>query len=172
MITVYGADWCEDTRRSLRHLRRLAVAHQYVNIDEDAVGLERAKSLNGGVRRTPTIDLGLGASPLVEPDNDTLSSALVELQMLTQEDLHERSTLQNVGDLERAMRAAAGTVLMLLAASAPRRARWPLRILGLATALTGMAGWCPAYHSAHVSSLDGPGDRRDEAKRTTWLTRA
>ncbi len=38
MITVYGADWCEDTRRSLRHLRRLGVAHRYVNIDEDLEG--------------------------------------------------------------------------------------------------------------------------------------
>ena len=27
MIIVYGADWCEDTRRSLRHLRRLGVPH-------------------------------------------------------------------------------------------------------------------------------------------------
>jgi glutaredoxin len=171
MITVYGADWCEDTRRSLRQLRRLSVAHQYINIDEDAVGLERAKSLNGGVRRTPTIDLGSGTAPLVEPDNDTLASALVELQMLTQDDLHERLTLQNVGDLERALRAAAGTVLVFAAGSAPRRARFPLRVLGLATALTGVSGWCPIYYSTGMSSLDGPGDRRDEAKRASWLTR-
>ena len=170
MITVYGADWCEDTRRSLRHLRRLAIAHQYVNIDEDAVGLENAKALNGGVRRTPTIDLAVGGSALVEPDNDTLSSALVELQMLTQQDVHERLTLQNVGDLERAMRAAAGIVLVFAAGAAPRPVRTPLRMLGLATALTGIAGWCPAYYAAGVSSLDGPGDRQDEAKRATWLT--
>lgn len=31
-ITVFGADWCEDTRRSLRHLRRLGVPHQYLNV--------------------------------------------------------------------------------------------------------------------------------------------
>ena len=53
MITLYGADWCEDTRRSLRHLRRLGVAHEYVNIDEDLEALHRAKALNDGVRRTP-----------------------------------------------------------------------------------------------------------------------
>src|SRR5687767_15235858 len=101
MIIVYGADWCEDTRRSLRHLRRLSVAHQYINIDEDSVALDRAKSLNGGKRRTPTIDLGVGSSALVEPENDMLTEALVELQMLTQDDVHERLTVQNVGDLER-----------------------------------------------------------------------
>ena len=90
--------------------------------------------------------------------------------MLTQQDVHERLTLQNVGDLERAMRAAAGIVLVFAAGSAPRPVRTPLRMLGLATALTGIAGWCPAYYAAGVSSLDGPGDRQDEAKRATWLT--
>jgi hypothetical protein len=33
MVIVYGADWCEDTQRSLRHLRRLSVAHRYLNTD-------------------------------------------------------------------------------------------------------------------------------------------
>ena len=171
MITVYGADWCEDTRRSLRHLRRLAIAHQYINIDEDSVALERAKSLNGGQRRTPVIDLDVGGPALVEPDNDTLSSALVELQMLTQTDVHERLALQNVGDLERVIRGGAGALLLLGAGGAPRSLRWPLRVLGLATALSGLSGWCPVYYRAGVSSLDGPGDRRDEAKRTNWLAR-
>ena len=75
MITVYGADWCEDTQRALRLLRRLAVAHQYLNIDEDIDALAQARALNGGRRRTPVIDLGMGGSPLVEPDNDTLTDS-------------------------------------------------------------------------------------------------
>ena len=62
MITVYGAEWCEDTRRSLRHLRRLGVAHLFRNVDEDRDALERATSLTGGIRRTPTIDLGWAAT--------------------------------------------------------------------------------------------------------------
>ena len=171
MITVYGADWCEDTRRSLRHLRRLAVAYQYVNIDEDVVGLDRAKALNGGRRRTPTIDLGVGSSALVEPENDTLTEALVELQMLTQEDVHDRLSAQNVGDLERAVRTGVGAVLLLASGAAPRSARWPLRIVGAAIALSGITGWSAVYHAAHMSSLDGPGDRPDEAKRQSWLIR-
>src|SRR5687767_1442944 len=132
MITIYGADWCEDTQRSLRHLRRLAIAHEYINIDEDAQALERAKALNGGIRRTPTIDLGIGGQALIEPDNDTLSAALVEIQMLTQEDLHDRLGVQNVGDIERAMRAGVGAAIVLFAGSAPRALRWPLRFAGLA----------------------------------------
>jgi glutaredoxin len=169
MITVYGADWCEDTRRSRRHLRRLGVAHRYVNIDDDVEGLARAKSLNGGKRRTPTIDLGTGGPALVEPDNDTLTGALVELDMLTLEDAHDRLGVQNVGDFERVLRTLAGGVVLAGAVKAPRGARWPFRILGATLALSGLSGWCPLYQYARVTSIDGPGDRPDEAHRRTWL---
>jgi glutaredoxin len=169
MITIYGADWCEDTQRSLRHLRRLAIAHEYVNIDEDADALERAKALNGGIRRTPTIDLGVGGQALVEPDNDTLSAALVEIQMLTQEDLHDRLGVQNVGDADRALRAGIGAALVFFAGSAPRALRWPLRLTGVALVASGLIGWCPVYQRLGVSSLNGPGDRPQEAERQTWL---
>ena len=171
MITVYGADWCEDTRRSLRHLRRLGVAHRYLNIDEDAEALEHAKALNAGIRRTPTIDLGVGGSALVEPENDTLGGALVELEMLTQEDVRERLAIQNVGDTERAIRAGAGAALLLAAVASPRAARWPLRVAGAIAVLTGLTGWCPAYHLTGMTSLGGPADHPDEAERTTWLAK-
>jgi Protein of unknown function (DUF2892). len=171
MIIVYGADWCEDTRQSLRHLRRLGVAHQYVNIDEDVDALHRATALNGGQRRTPTIDLGLGGAPLVEPDNDTLTGALIEVEMLSQDVAYERLAVQNVGDLDRVLRTATGAGLILAGSLAPRAARWPLRIAGTAVALSGVAGWCPAYHLAGVSSIEGPGDRPGEAHRSVWLTR-
>jgi glutaredoxin len=169
MITVYGADWCEDTRRSQRLLRRLHVPHRYVNIDEDLEGLERARELNHGERRTPTIDLGLGGQALVEPDNETLAGALVEREMLTLEEAHERLGLQNVGDIERVARTTAGVALFAAAAAAPRQLRWPLRVLGVVAVATGVSGWCPGYHAAGVSSLGGPGDRPDEAERRAWL---
>jgi glutaredoxin len=170
MIIVYGADWCEDTKRSRRHLRRLAVAHHYVNIDEDLDGLERALALNNGRRRTPIIDLGLQGATLVEPDNDTLAGALVELEMLTQEDVHERMGVQNVGDVERVARTVAGMSL-LAGATASSRLRGPLAFLGAVVTLTGVTGWCPAYYSAGVTSLGGPGDRPDETMRGRWLAR-
>lgn len=169
MITVYGADWCEDTRRSLRHLRRLGVAHHYVNIDEDLDALERATSFTDGRRRTPTIDLGVGGTALVEPENDTLSGALVELEMLAPEDVKERLALQNVGDRDRMLRAGAGIALVLAGSAAPHALRWPLRIAGAVSLLSGLSGWCPAYYAANVTSLGGPGDHTDEAERPTWL---
>jgi mycoredoxin len=169
MITMYGADWCEDTRRSRRLLRRLHMPYRYVNVDEDVDGLERARALNKGERRTPTIDLGLGAAPLVEPDNDLLTAALVEHEMLSRGDADERLALQNVGDLERLGRTAASVALWRLGATAPRVIRRPLRLVAMAVAATGVSGWCPVYHAAHLTSLDGPGDRPDEAERRAWL---
>jgi glutaredoxin len=168
MITVYGADWCEDTQRSLRHLRRLGVAHQYLNIDEDLDALDCAKALNGGTRRTPIIDLGFGGAPLVEPDNDALTGALVEREMLTDDEVTERMAVQNVGDFERVLRALSGAALLLTARMAPT-ARWPLAIAGTFLAASGLTGWCPIYHAGGVTSLDGPGDRPDEVTRTAWL---
>jgi glutaredoxin len=171
MITVYGADWCEDTQRSLRHLRRLGVPHVYINIDEQIDALDRAKALNHGERRTPTIDLGVGGTALVEPANDTLSEALIELQMLTQEQVQERLAVQNVGDAERIARSGAGAALLLASTTGPSVLRWPVRLLGLKLLVTGLTGWCPLYHLSGVTSLDGPGDRPAEARRSTWLAK-
>jgi glutaredoxin len=169
MITVYGADWCEDTRRSQRLLRRLHVPHHYVNIDEDLDALERAKALNHGQRRTPTIDLGIGGPALVEPDNETLAGALVEREMLTQEEAHERLGVQNVGDVERVARTTLGVALVAAAGAAPAALRWPLRLVGVVAAATGITGWCPAYYATGTTSLGGPGDRPDEAERREWI---
>lgn len=170
MIIVYGADWCEDTQRSLRHLRRLHVTHQYLNVDDNLDALARAIGLNGGTRRTPVIDLGMGGSPLVEPSNDTLTGALVEMAMLTQDEAYERMGVQNVGDTERAVRTTAGALMLAAGAFAPRGARWPFGLLGLYAAGTGLTGWCPAYHYAGVTSLGGPGDRPEESERDAWLS--
>jgi mycoredoxin len=169
-ITVFGATWCEDTRRSLRHLRRLGIPHRFENVDEDLDALDRAKALNGGQRRTPTIDLGLGGTALVEPDNDTLTGALVEIDMLTRDEADERLAVQNVGDIERVGRTLAGLAVLALGSTVPRAARWPVRLAGAIVALTGLTGWCPAYQYFSVTSLGGPGDRPDEASRVAWLT--
>jgi glutaredoxin len=169
MITVYGADWCEDTRRSLRHLRRLAVPHQYVNIDEDFEALERAKALNHGERRTPVIDLGFGGPALVEPDNDLLTGAVVEGDMLSNEVATERLAVQNVGDFERVLRTALAGALLLVSRFGPSSLKRAAGVAGAVVGFSGVTGWCPLYHAAGVTSMDGPGDRPDEATRAGWL---
>ena len=85
-------------------------------------------ALNGGKRRTPTVDLGVEGTALVEPSNDTLTGALVELAMLTRDEAYERMGVQNVGDIERAVRATAGAAILGLGALVPRGSRWPLSL--------------------------------------------
>jgi mycoredoxin len=169
MITIYGSSWCDDTRRTLRHLRRLAVPHRYLDIDDDLDALERALALTGGRRRTPIVDLGLSGSPLVEPDNETLTGALVEMSMLTTDQARDRMEIQNIGDLERVTRTLAGVALVAGAAAAPRLVRGVAAVVGGYLALTGVIGWCPGYHYAGVTSLGGPGDRPDETLRDAWI---
>lgn len=155
----------------MRLLRRLGVPHRFLNIDEDLEALERAMALTGGWRRTPVIDLGLGGQALVEPDNDTLTAALVEVDMLSQAGARSRLDVQNVGDVERAARTVAGLTVLALLPGTRGSARYPVGLLGAVLTLTGVTGWCPAYHAAGVTSLEGPGDRPDEARRHAWLAR-
>jgi mycoredoxin len=166
-VTVFGADWCEDTHRSRRLLRRLNVAHLYRNVDDDLDALDRATALGQGVRRTPVIEID--GSALVEPSNALLMSTLVSRAVLTADEALDRLSVQNVGDMERMLRVGAGLLLYAAGRRAPLVVRAPLGVLGAGLMLTGVAGWCPLYNAQHVSSLGGPGDRPGEAERTHWL---
>ena len=171
MITVYGADWCEDTRRSLRHLRRLGVPHRYQNVDEDLDALHRATSLNGG--RSPDAHhrsrtRGRSARRTRQRHADRGSRR--------GRDALAGSSATSVSACRTSATSSASVVPWSASRCwppAPRRRgalRWPLRFLGAGVALTGVTGWCPVYRYAGVTSLGGPGDRPDEAMRLAWLT--
>ena len=169
LVTVHGASWCKDTRRSLRLLRRLGVSHRFRDVDDDAAALRRVFELNDGKRQTPVIELS--GEVLVEPGNTSLTSALLRNQLITAEQVDQRRSVQNLGDLERGLRVAVGGLTCLAARETRGVSRGLLTLGGLATLLTGLAGWCPTYAAAGVSSLEGPGDRPAESERTDWLTR-
>jgi mycoredoxin len=166
-VTVYGADWCEDTHRSRRLLRRLGVAHRYCNVDEDLDALDRATALGHGVRRTPVVEVD--GMALVEPSNEALMATLVSRGVFTADEATDRLSIQNVGDMERVLRVSAGLLLYAAGRRAPLLVRAPLAALGAGLMITGAAGWCPVYNARHLSSLGGPGDRLGEAERTHWL---
>lgn len=73
-VKVYGADWCEDTQKTRRHLNRLAVRYDYINIDFDPRAREFVKSRNDGKQVTPTVVVG--GDVLVEPTDDELGGLL------------------------------------------------------------------------------------------------
>ena len=74
-ITVYGADWCSDCKRSKRLLDSENIEYTWVDIDNNEAALQTVKSLDQGKRIIPTIVFPNG-DILVEPTDSQLSSKL------------------------------------------------------------------------------------------------
>jgi len=74
-ITVYGADWCSDCKRSKRLLDSKNIEYTWVDVDNNEPALQTVKSLNQGKRIIPTIVFQNG-DILVEPTDSQLSSKL------------------------------------------------------------------------------------------------
>jgi len=69
-ITVYGAYWCPDCRRSKGFLGEHQIPYNWVDIEQDQEGEAYVIEKNNGKRVIPTIEFGDG-SILVEPSNWT-----------------------------------------------------------------------------------------------------
>jgi thioredoxin reductase (NADPH) len=74
-ITVYGAYWCPDCRRSKQFLGEHQIPYKWVDIEQDKTGEEYVIKKNDGKRIIPTIEFGDG-SILVEPSNAELATKL------------------------------------------------------------------------------------------------
>jgi thioredoxin reductase (NADPH) len=74
-ITVYGAPWCPDCKRSKQFLSEHRVDYKWVDIDRDPEGLAFVERLQGGGRTIPTIVFGEG-DYLLEPSNEELAGKL------------------------------------------------------------------------------------------------
>jgi thioredoxin reductase (NADPH) len=74
-ITVYGAPWCPDCRRSKQFLGEMRVPYDWVDIDQDETAREFVRQKNGGRQIIPTIAFEDG-SFLAEPDNSELARKL------------------------------------------------------------------------------------------------
>jgi thioredoxin reductase (NADPH) len=74
-ITIYGAPWCPDCRRSKVFLGEQRIPYTWVDIDADAAGLRFVEELQGGGRTIPTIVFPDGTH-LLEPSNPELAEKL------------------------------------------------------------------------------------------------
>ncbi len=74
-ITVYGAPWCPDCRRSKQFLGEQRIPYIWVDIDEDEEGRKQVQAVNDGKQIIPTIVFQDG-SILVEPSNADLAAKL------------------------------------------------------------------------------------------------
>jgi glutaredoxin len=75
-VKVYGADWCGDTQRTLKHLSDLGVAHSYINIEQDEEARAWVREHKAGKERKPTLDVA--GQVLSVPSDRDLDSALRE----------------------------------------------------------------------------------------------
>ena len=75
-VTVYGADWCGDTKRTLRHLDKLGVAYDYIDVEQDEQASRWVKQHNDGKERKPTVKIG--EQVFSTPGDQELESALRE----------------------------------------------------------------------------------------------
>lgn len=74
-ITVYGAHWCPDCRRSKQFLGEHQIPYRWVDIEQDKEGEAYVLARNAGKRIIPTIEFPDG-SILVEPSNAALAAKL------------------------------------------------------------------------------------------------
>jgi thioredoxin reductase (NADPH) len=74
-ITVYGAHWCPDCRRSKQFLGEHQIPYRWVDIELDKAGEQLVLAKNGGKRIIPTIVFADGGV-LTEPSNAQLAAQL------------------------------------------------------------------------------------------------
>ena len=74
-ITIYGAYWCPDCRRSKQFLGEHQIPYHWVDIEQDKAGEAYVLQKNNGKRIIPTIEFSDG-SILVEPSNAEIAARL------------------------------------------------------------------------------------------------
>ena len=76
-ITMFGASWCGDCRRSKALLDRLDVDYDYVDVEADFDGAARAEAISG--RKSIPVIVFPDASHFVEPTDAELQGKIEEL---------------------------------------------------------------------------------------------
>ena len=76
-ITMFGAAWCSDCRRSKALLDGLGVDYDYVDVENDLAGTVRAEAISG--RKNIPVIVFPDAQFFVEPSDAELKAKLVEV---------------------------------------------------------------------------------------------
>jgi mycoredoxin len=79
-LTVFGADWCKDCRRTKAQLEDLGVAFEYVDLEADPAAAEVARDISG--RTNIPVVLYPDATHHVEPSNADVETKLRALSLL------------------------------------------------------------------------------------------
>ncbi len=74
-ITMYGADWCGDCRRSKRLFEELDVQVNHIDVEVDESAAAKVQEINGGAKSIPVIVFSDGTH-LTEPSDNDLKAKL------------------------------------------------------------------------------------------------
>lgn len=80
-ITMYGADWCGDCRRSKRLLEELDVQVTHIDVEADASAAAKVVEINGGAQSIPVLVFSDGTH-LTEPSDNDLKAKLQALNII------------------------------------------------------------------------------------------
>ena len=80
-ITMYGADWCGDCRRSKRLFEELNVEYTLIDTDSDLTAADKVIEINGGAKSIPVIVFSDGTH-LTEPSDKDLTAKLKSLGII------------------------------------------------------------------------------------------
>ena len=79
-ITMFGAAWCGDCRRTKKQLDELGVAYTYVDLEADPAAADIAKDISG--RTNIPVVVYPDATHHVEPSNADVEAKLSELNLI------------------------------------------------------------------------------------------
>lgn len=79
-ITMFGAAWCRDCRRTKAQLDDLGVEYTYVDLEADPAAAEVAREISG--RTNIPVVVYPDATHHVEPSNDDVAAKLRELALI------------------------------------------------------------------------------------------
>lgn len=80
-ITMYGADWCGDCRRSKRLFESLDVQVNHIDVEADESAAVKVIEINGGAKSIPVIVFSDGTH-LTEPSDIELTAKLKALSII------------------------------------------------------------------------------------------
>lgn len=79
-ITMYGAEWCGDCRRTKKQLTELGVDFDYIDLVVEPEKADEAKEISG--RTNIPVVVYPDATHHVEPSNDDVAAKLRELALI------------------------------------------------------------------------------------------
>ena len=79
-ITMFGAQWCGDCRRTKKQLDGLGIEYTYIDLETDPAAADVAREISG--RTSIPVVVYPDASHHVEPSNADVESKLRELALL------------------------------------------------------------------------------------------